>query len=179
MAGRRLWGQSCGWIWLPSLGYIVWSIDTITQYIQEGFAQSCMEQYTQTKNIFYRSSTDLKVTLLVGIWDHKKSWYSSLTRKFDSNCALGDVSARDAKCCNNRATASTIGFVSPELSSVRDYVITHSVRSMYVVCSMCMWYFAKLITVSMYIDVLSWDLDQWSLGRVTHVTSTDMGSKVI
>ena len=25
-------------------------------------------------------------------------------------------------------------FVSPELSSVRDYVITHSVRSMYVVC---------------------------------------------
>ena len=30
-------------------------------------------------------------------------------------------------------------FVSPELSSVRDYVITHSVRSMYVVCSMCMY----------------------------------------
>ena len=29
-------------------------------------------------------------------------------------------------------------FVSPELSSVRDYVITHSVRSMYV-CSMCMY----------------------------------------
>ena len=27
-----------------------------------------------------------------------------------------------------------IVFVSPELSSVRDYVITHSVRSMYVVC---------------------------------------------
>ena len=26
-------------------------------------------------------------------------------------------------------------FVSPELSSVRDYVITHSVRSMYVVCT--------------------------------------------
>ena len=25
-------------------------------------------------------------------------------------------------------------FVSPELSSVRDYVITHSVRCMYVVC---------------------------------------------
>ena len=23
----------------------------------------------------------------------------------------------------------------------------------------CMWYFAKLITVSTYIDVLSWDLD--------------------
>ena len=29
-------------------------------------------------------------------------------------------------------------FVSPELSSVRDYVITHSVRSMYVVC-VCMY----------------------------------------
>ena len=29
-------------------------------------------------------------------------------------------------------------FVSPELSSVRDYVITHSVRSMYAVC-VCMW----------------------------------------
>ena len=59
-------------------------------------------------------------------------------------------------------------FVSPELSSVRDYVITHSVRSMYVVCSMyvcvCMWYFTKLITVSTYIDVLSWDLDTMILG---------------
>ena len=32
-------------------------------------------------------------------------------------------------------------FVSPELSSVRDYVITHSVRSMYVVhvVYVCMW----------------------------------------
>ena len=30
-------------------------------------------------------------------------------------------------------------FVSPELSSVRDYVITHSVRSMYVVRSMCIY----------------------------------------
>ena len=29
--------------------------------------------------------------------------------------------------------------VSPELSSVRDYVITHSVHSMYVVRSMCMY----------------------------------------
>ena len=120
-------------------------------------------------------------------------------------------------------------FVSPELSSERDYVITHSVCStvqcMYVVC---MWYFAKLITVSTYIDVFPWDLDtiilgkshtcdpnrcgvkghlgvndlwfkffkkrslyphtsmyfhgtwtQWSLGRITHVTSTDFGSKVI
>ena len=54
-------------------------------------------------------------------------------------------------------------FVSPELSSVRDYVITHSVRSMYYVC-VCMWYFAKLITVSTYIDVLSWDLDTMILG---------------
>ena len=60
--------------------------------------------------------------------------------------------------------------VSPELSSVRDYVITHSVCSMcmyvcsmYVVC-VCMWYFAKLVTVSTYIDVLSWDLDTMILG---------------
>ena len=52
--------------------------------------------------------------------------------------------------------------VSPELSSVRDYVITHSVRSMY--ACVCMWYFAKLITVSTYIDVLSWDLDTMILG---------------
>ena len=37
-------------------------------------------------------------------------------------------------------------------------MITHSVRSMYVVC-VCLWYFAKLITVSTYIDVMSWDLD--------------------
>ena len=41
------------------------------------------------------------------------------------------------------------------------YVITHSVRSMYVVCTyVCsMWYFAKLITVSTYIDGFPWDLD--------------------
>ena len=62
-----------------------------------------------------------------------------------------------------------IVFVSPELSSVRDYVmivITHSVRSMYVCMwgCVCMWYFAKLITVSTYIDVLSWDLDTMILG---------------
>ena len=68
---------------------------------------------------------------------------------------------------NIMMTLSSI-FVSPELSSVRDYVITHSVCSMYV-CSMyvvcvCMWYFAKLITVSTYIDVLSWDLDTMILG---------------
>ena len=30
-------------------------------------------------------------------------------------------------------------FVSPELSSVRDYVITHSVRSMYVYVCVCMY----------------------------------------
>ena len=94
---------------------------------------------------------------------------------------------------------------------------------MYVVC---MWDFAKLLTVSTYIDVFTWDLDimilrqshtcdlnrcgvkghlgvnelwfkflkkgslyphtvmyfhwiwtQWSLGRVTHVTSTDLGQR--
>ena len=62
----------------------------------------------------------------------------------------------------------TLFFVSPELSSVRDYVITLSVRSMYVVCMyvvcVCMWLFAKFITVSTYIDVLSWDLDTMILG---------------
>ena len=35
--------------------------------------------------------------------------------------------------------ANNIIFVSPELSSVRDYVVTYSVRSMYVVRSMCMY----------------------------------------
>ena len=40
---------------------------------------------------------------------------------------------------------------------------------LYVVCVcmyvyVCMWYFAKLITVSTYIDVLSWDLDTMILG---------------
>ena len=59
--------------------------------------------------------------------------------------------------------------VSPELSSVRDYmyVITHSVRSMYClyVYVVCMLYFAKLIAVSTYIDVLvPWDLDTMILG---------------
>ena len=54
--------------------------------------------------------------------------------------------------------------VSPELSSVRDYVITHSVRSMCMYVCVCMWFFAKLITVSTYIDVLSWDLDTMILG---------------
>ena len=54
-------------------------------------------------------------------------------------------------------------FVSPELCSERDYVVTHSVCSMYVVCTwyVCgMWYFfAKLTTLSTYIDVFPWDLD--------------------
>ena len=59
----------------------------------------------------------------------------------------------------------------PELCSERDYLITHSVRSMYVcmyVCMyyVCMWYFTKLITVyiSTYIDVFPWDLDTMILG---------------
>ena len=61
-------------------------------------------------------------------------------------------------------------FVLPELSSERDYVIIHSVRSMcmwYVVCMyVCsMWYFfAKLITVSTNIDVFPRDLDTMILG---------------
>ena len=38
---------------------------------------------------------------------------------------------------------------------------------------------AKRFTASTYFDVFSWDLPQWSLGRVTHVTSTDVGSKAI
>ena len=73
----------------------------------------------------------------------------------------------------------SIFFVSPELSSVRDYVITHSVRSMCMYVCVCMWYFAKLITVSTYIDVLSWDLDTMILGWSHTCDSTDMGSKVI
>ena len=50
-------------------------------------------------------------------------------------------------------------------------MITDSVRSMCmyvicVVCSMCMYVvnFAKLITVSTYIDVFPWDLDTMILG---------------
>ena len=62
----------------------------------------------------------------------------------------------------NCSNCGSIIFVSPELSSVRDYVITHSVRSMYV--CVCMWHFAKLMTVSTYIDELSWDLDTMILG---------------
>ena len=50
-------------------------------------------------------------------------------------------------------------FVSPELCSERDYVITHSICSMYHMYVVCMWYFAKLITISTYIDVFPWDSD--------------------
>ena len=67
-------------------------------------------------------------------------------------------------------------FVSPELSSVRDYVVTHSV------CSMCMYVCGILQNWSLYPHTLMYchgTWTQWSLGRVTHVTSTDMGSKVI
>ena len=42
----------------------------------------------------------------------------------------------------NFERAQNMLIVSPELSLVRDYVITHSVRSMYVVCMyvyVCMW----------------------------------------
>ena len=35
---------------------------------------------------------------------------------------------------NDATNEGKLFFVLPELSSVRDYVITHSVRSMYVVC---------------------------------------------
>ena len=57
-------------------------------------------------------------------------------------------------------------FVSPERSSERDYVITDSVRSMYVYVCMCMYVvsFAKLITISTYIDLFPWDLDTMILG---------------
>ena len=70
-------------------------------------------------------------------------------------------------------------FVSPELSSVRDYVITHSVRSMYVVC-VCMYVCGILQNWSLYPHTLMYchgTWTQWSLGRVTHVTSTDMGQR--
>ena len=59
----------------------------------------------------------------------------------------------------------TLLFVSPERSSERDYVITDSVRSMYEYVCICMCIiFAKLITVSTYIDVFPWDLDTMILG---------------
>ena len=66
---------------------------------------------------------------------------------------------------DNFAIKNTL-FVSPERSSERDYVITDSVRSMYVYVCMCMYVviFAKLITVSTYIDVFPWDLDTMILG---------------
>ena len=73
--------------------------------------------------------------------------------------------------------------VSPELCSERDYVITHSVRSMYV----CMYVVCSLLcgilqNWSLYPHTLMYShgtWTQWSLGRVTHVTSTIVGSKVI
>ena len=40
-------------------------------------------------------------------------------------------------------------------------MITHSVRSMYVVCGN----FSKLITVSTYIDVFKWNLDTMVPGK--------------
>ena len=75
-------------------------------------------------------------------------------------------------------------FVSPELSSVRDYVITHSVRSMCMYVCVCMYVYVCgiLQNWSLYPHTLMYchgTWTQWSLGRVTHVTSTDMGSKVI
>ena len=91
---------------------------------------------------------------------------------------------RQPACPNNHSVAI---FVLPELSSKRDYVITHCVRSMYVACS--------VYVVCMYMCVLFCKIDhcihihwcipmdgtwtQGSLGSVTHVTSTDLGSKVI
>ena len=68
-------------------------------------------------------------------------------------------------------TFTFVVFVSPELSSERDYVITHSVCSMYVVrtntyvvCGNLGSSFTKLITVSTYIDIFPWDLDTMILG---------------
>ena len=48
-----------------------------------------------------------------------------------------------------QANYQTRFFVSPELSSVRDYVITHSVRSMYV-CSMYVYVCGNLQNSSLY-----------------------------
>ena len=79
-------------------------------------------------------------------------------------------------------------FVSPELCSVRDHVwslILYVLVCMYVpsvgVCMyvVCMWYFTNW---SLYPHTLMYShgtWKQWSLGRVTHVTSADLGSKVI
>ena len=92
---------------------------------------------------------------------------------------------RQSACPNNHSLAI---FVSPELSSKRDYVITHCVRSMYVVCSVyvvCSMYVcvcAILQNWSLYPHTLMYSHGTWtqgSLGSVTHVTSTDLGSKVI
>ena len=138
---------------------------------------------------------------------------------------------RQPACPNNYSLAI---FVSPELSSKRDYVITHCVRSMYVVCTkymVCMYMcvlFCKiyhcihihwcipmglghkdpwvashmwpqqtwgqrssrrpwpLVQVfenkSLYSHTLTYfhgTWIKWSFGKVTLVTSTEVGSKVI
>ena len=61
---------------------------------------------------------------------------------------------RQPACPNNHSLAI---FVSPELSSKRDYVITHCVRSMYVVCSVYV-----VLVCSMYVYVCA-ILQNWSL----------------
>ena len=112
---------------------------------------------------------------------------------------------RQPACPNNHSLAI---FVSPELSSKRDYVITHCVRSMYVVCSMYVYVCAILQNWSLCSHTLmyshgTWTQGslgsvthvrslyphtltyfhgtwiKWSLDKVTHVTSTEVGSKVI
>ena len=55
-------------------------------------------------------------------------------------------------------------FVSPELSSVRDYVITHSVCSMcmYVVCSMYVYVCGILQNLSLYPHTLMYYHGTWT-----------------
>ena len=79
-------------------------------------------------------------------------------------------------------------FVSPERSSERDYVITDSVRSMYVCYVVCV---CMYVCGNLQIFLQNWSLyphtlmyshgtwTQWSVGRVPHKTSTDVGLKVI
>ena len=77
----------------------------------------------------------------------------------------------------------TVIFVSPERSSERDYVITDSVY----VCMLYVYVCGNLRNWSLYPHTLMYShgtWTQWSLGKVTHVTSTDVtstdvGSKVI
>ena len=82
--------------------------------------------------------------------------------------------------CKQHLLSYRIVFVSPELSSVRDYVITHSVLCMSVVCSMYVYVCGNLQNWSLYPHTLMYSHEtwtQWSLDRVTHVTSTDMGQR--